>query len=632
MIYKFLQILTFGLLISIQAFSQAYTISAIPYNPEPFTGTSLLGTFTDVDDGVTGPLALPFDFCFYGTTYNRVWIGTNGWVAFVDNGTAADNFTSSPIPNPAANIPKEAIMAPWQDWWSTFGGSGNILWQIVGTAPNRKFVISFFQLPLYNCTGNLGTIQVILNECINTIEVHILSKPPCLIHANGTAVLGLHNSNGTVAHTVPGRNSSQWVVSPNSPEGWLFEPDKSCAAENFGGLYSEDTTSSLPVVNANCYIGEVNLKVKTGSLKCNSISSDGSEFRLYDPRGNLMQVLSANPICAGDRTDSIRLTFANPFIFNGDHYLVIRNGIDGNPLLADCGTGLFAFDTIIVRVSNCYQYNEAIQMRNVSVKPDNSGVVLTWHTPPNFDPNFFELYRVFSRAYQPDSLRWSNFADTYAIEDTVIGTDVVDPSVDRALFRVFLRLRLYGDVLTPGDSISNMLLKASDERLTNGNRGPAQISWNAYDGWNALNYEIYLQSPADTGFGSLIGTTTDTTFSFVKPEDLGWYKIRVRTVDNSSTYAAWSNYVPFELQQREVEVSNVVTPNGDGKNDVFKIKGIEFFPVNTVQLFNRWGQKVFEAQNYQNTYSPTDLESGVYVYKILIPKEQGKEGVIRILK
>lgn len=623
-------VVAFLLLLSLKGNTQDYNINSIPFSPAPFTGgISLNGTFTGVDDGVSQPIRLPFTFCFYGINYDTCWVGTNGWLSFSRG--QPNNFTAAPIPSTAfASVPFNCIMAPWQDWWSSFGGLGDINYRTLGTAPNRRFVVSFAQLPMYGCTQNTGTFQIILYETSNIIEVHIQEKPPCTSWG-GTAVLGLHNATGSDAHTVPGRNSTIWTVIPTAPEGWRFEPDCACKKRVFG-FQSADTSSRLPVVEATCYEGSVGLKVNSGLLRCESIDSLGSEFRLYDPRGNLMQIRSVERYCVNGETDSLTIFSANAFLFDGDHYLVIRNGIDGNTLLSECDTAVRPFDTIIVRIRDCYRYNEAIQMRNVSVKPDNSGVILTWNTPPNFDSNFFDLYRVFSRAYQPDSLRWSNFADTYAIEDTVIGTDVVDPSVDRMLFRVFLRLRLYGEVRTPGDSISNILLKPTDERLTNGNRGPAQISWNAYDGWNALNYEIYLQSPADTGFGSLIGTTTDTTFSFEKPEDLGWYKIRVRTVDNSSTYAAWSNYVPFELQQREVEVPNVVTPNGDGKNDVFKIKGIEFFPVNTVQLFNRWGQKVFEAQNYQNTYSPTDLESGVYVYKILIPKEQGKEGVIRIIK
>lgn len=618
-----------ALILHVGVKGQTYIVSTIPYNPAPFAGISLLGNFSGVDDGVSSAIPLPFDFCFYGVTYSQIWVGTNGWVSFLPNQPAT--FTAAPIPGVANSIPKAAIMAPWQDWWSTQGGSGDILYQTIGTAPNRRFVVSFLQLPMFSCTSNLGTFQIILSECSNTIEVHILQKPPCT-WAGGTAVLGVHNALGTAAITVAGRNSTNWVVNSTAPEGWLFQPDASCAGENFGGIMSADTASALPVVNATCYNGIVDLKVSEGSLKCNTFSTDGSEFRLYNPRGDLMQILSVNTFCNGDRTDSIRLEFANSFLFNGDHYLVIRNGIDGDPLLGDCGTGLYPFDTIIVRITDCYEYNEPIRLRNVSTRFDNDGVDLTWNSPINFDPNFFEMYRVYYRDYNPDSLRWENFVDIFDIVDTLIGTNVINPLEERAWFRVFLRQRIYGDGSTPGDSISNIVLKATDDQLTNGIRGTAQISWNNYDGWMNRGYEVYLQGPDDTSYGQLLGSTADTTYLLTKPDEIGWFKVRVRTVDSTNTYAAWSNYVPFEMQRREVEVPNVVTPNGDGKNDEFKIKGIEFFPVNTVQLFNRWGQKVFEAQNYQNTYVPNDLESGVYMYKIIIPNETGKDGAIRIIK
>ena len=44
------------------------------------------------------------------------------------------------------------------------------------------------------------------------------------------------------------------------------------------------------------------------------------------------------------------------------------------------------------------------------------------------------------------------------------------------------------------------------------------------------------------------------------------------------------------------------SPNGDGTNDVFVIRGISNYPKNTFVIFNRWGNKVYEASPYQNTW------------------------------
>jgi gliding motility-associated-like protein len=41
-----------------------------------------------------------------------------------------------------------------------------------------------------------------------------------------------------------------------------------------------------------------------------------------------------------------------------------------------------------------------------------------------------------------------------------------------------------------------------------------------------------------------------------------------------------------------------MTPNGDGLNDVFVIRGIHRFPNNTLEIFNRWGVKVYGVEGY----------------------------------
>ncbi|WP_158730035.1 gliding motility-associated C-terminal domain-containing protein [Flavobacterium sp. I-STPA6A] len=49
-----------------------------------------------------------------------------------------------------------------------------------------------------------------------------------------------------------------------------------------------------------------------------------------------------------------------------------------------------------------------------------------------------------------------------------------------------------------------------------------------------------------------------------------------------------------------IEVFNAVSPNGDGNNDVFYIRGLECYPDNTVEIYNRWGVLVFERTGYNN--------------------------------
>ena len=68
-----------------------------------------------------------------------------------------------------------------------------------------------------------------------------------------------------------------------------------------------------------------------------------------------------------------------------------------------------------------------------------------------------------------------------------------------------------------------------------------------------------------------------------------------------------------------VLIPNLISPNGDGINDVWRIFNIETYPNTSVQLFNRWGVKVWESADYANEWDGTsqdgkDLPDGTYFY------------------
>ena len=66
------------------------------------------------------------------------------------------------------------------------------------------------------------------------------------------------------------------------------------------------------------------------------------------------------------------------------------------------------------------------------------------------------------------------------------------------------------------------------------------------------------------------------------------------------------------LACQNIEVHNAFSPNGDGKNDVFVIDGIDdltCYPENTVEIYNRWGILVFETNNYNNITNAFDGNS-----------------------
>ncbi|TAK32706.1 MAG: gliding motility-associated C-terminal domain-containing protein, partial [Saprospiraceae bacterium] len=72
------------------------------------------------------------------------------------------------------------------------------------------------------------------------------------------------------------------------------------------------------------------------------------------------------------------------------------------------------------------------------------------------------------------------------------------------------------------------------------------------------------------------------------------------------------------VQCTGVEVFNGFSPNGDGVNDFFQINGLQNYPGHRLQVYNRWGNLVFAAVNYQNTWDGKwknqDLPDGTYFY------------------
>jgi gliding motility-associated-like protein len=192
----------------------SYLVENIPFAPAPVGGTSVSLS----DDSQAGPFNIGFTFCFFGNSYTQFWIGSNGWISF--SAGQPNTFTSAAIPSTAGTVPKNCIMGPWQDWHPGIGGQ--IRYQTIGTAPCRRLVVTWSNVPMYSCTSLQGTFQIIIYESTNVIENHITNKPNCLTWAGGTAVQGIHNQAGTVAFTVPGRNSTQWTTTNNA---WRWTPN-----------------------------------------------------------------------------------------------------------------------------------------------------------------------------------------------------------------------------------------------------------------------------------------------------------------------------------------------------------------------------------------------------------------------
>ena len=86
----------------------------------------------------------------------------------------------------------------------------------------------------------------------------------------------------------------------------------------------------------------------------------------------------------------------------------------------------------------------------------------------------------------------------------------------------------------------------------------------------------------------------------------------------------------------ELEFYSGFSPNGDGVNDVFYVQGVEFFPDNILCVFNRWGNRVYYKEGYDNTFDGTwentRLPDGTYFYVFDDGKDKQYSGYVQIAR
>lgn len=95
--------------------------------------------------------------------------------------------------------------------------------------------------------------------------------------------------------------------------------------------------------------------------------------------------------------------------------------------------------------------------------------------------------------------------------------------------------------------------------------------------------------------------------------------INVVTLGASDCQNSLPGTATAKLKPGEVWIPNAFSPNGDGKNDVFKPEGTSISAMN-MQIFNQWGELIYETTNitggWNGTYDGKPQPSGVYMYTI----------------
>ena len=158
--------------------------------PIPFAWLDASGQTALYGDEFAGRLRLPFDFEFYGETYDQVYISDNGYLNFLE--PEQGNFI--PVSIPSASAPNAAIYGFWQDL--LIDDPAFIETEVIGTAPDRAFVIEYSAMQVLGTPSRLS-FEIWLWE---DGRIDMLYGPNPANPGDGrNAGIGIENAEGTDA-------------------------------------------------------------------------------------------------------------------------------------------------------------------------------------------------------------------------------------------------------------------------------------------------------------------------------------------------------------------------------------------------------------------------------------------------
>ena len=171
----------------------SYKVEEIPFSWTDPTNMTILEELEN--NGVSTVQEIPFEFRFYGNSYHRLYIGSNGLMGFAPNGLQQS--VNRDLPQVSLSAP--TLFPYWDDLNPKAGGTIHV--GVVGDAPNRKFVVTWQDIPYFFKPSPPFSFQVVLNESTDEIEFHYREVHPENLHIGGgrSATIGIQSANAILA-------------------------------------------------------------------------------------------------------------------------------------------------------------------------------------------------------------------------------------------------------------------------------------------------------------------------------------------------------------------------------------------------------------------------------------------------
>ena len=642
--------------------------------------TSGTPTSISTDDKWSHLITIPFDFKFFGNTYNQLIIGDNGVVSFDINRSSPqtqkpDDYCQWQFNTtlPSTDMFRNAIFGAYHDLYIPAGGT--IEYYTSGTAPERIFVITFDNVAHYSCNSDKTTQRILLYETTNIIDVQITRKDLCSSWNNGNAVVGIQNEAGTVAYVPPGRNTGAWGVSHE--ELWRFIPDTSTVITHTTTWYDDTTNTVLGTGDTFnlCVTNDMDVRCEVDYLDFGSIPRTlvDTKHITYDGTHDDVDLGPDQTKC---QNDVVTLDGTVP---NATGYQWQLNGVDipgaTNPTLDVVNPGNY---TVQVDIGVC-STSDSVMVSNipaptVSLPPDHhfcegSSETLTATISPDTGQETYQWYKDGTAiANATTNTIEASEGGIYTIEVTnvtgctgtaqIVLTQDPYPNLDLGADQVVCAYNqaVIASNITDADTyqwvVNNTISPNTTDTLTLTAPGDYGVVLNLDRGTCSVSDSIHV-----TILNPLTVSTTPILYGELSISVQGGlppYQYSVNGTDfqesNHFTDLPDGDYSIFIKDGNGCEYDNVTvthvinliyaqffTPNGDGYNDTWRIVNAENTPDAMLYIYDRYGKLVKSmhtksSEAWNGNLGSIPLPANDYWYRLVLPNGKIYKGHFALVR
>lgn len=676
--------------------TNSYVITNPAYLPFAYvTPTGNVPTEIYIDDRWSNVINPGFSFCYYGNNFSSLILGSNSAISFdISRANSGSGYsisaTTGAIPN--TTYAPNMIFGPYHDINPNLSSPNKkIEWRVEGTSPNRRFIASYNDIPYFgsSCTTPRATHQMVIYEGTGIVEVYIKDKPFCTGWNSGLTILAMQDGTRTNAVAAAGKNATVWGT--NSMDScWRFIPNGGVPRYKSAQLLvngtvvaSADTSTSAP--------GELNLNfnnicptadstayvLRVAYNNCNGpddvIFTDTVFVKKLTP--SISSIVKVDPTCTPDGRITITASGGTPpleYSINGGTTFQTSNVFTGlaggtyNVVVKDAlncranqSVTLAPVNTLVQTVvktdANCtttgsititasgggtapYQYSNnggsTYQSSNTFTGLAAGTYTVVTRNPVTLCTASQQVTITFTNNLTMGTINGGNICRGTSFTPVVSSnaasfswtptTGVSNPSIANPVLTPQTTTTYTVTGTLGACTIQRQLTVVVFEGAT-ANAGPdvTIITGDVYQMIATASAGSYVWTPSAGLSSSTILNPTAT------PQTTTTYTLTVTSPQGCLA----SDQMTITAVPYCIKPMDAFTPNGDGINDRWLITNGNCLIGVRAQVFNRYGSRVFEANNYDNTWDGTykgkPLPDGTYYYVLEFRLINGRRQVLK---